>query len=89
MFHEGPHTPPHGVDVFLGVELLNLLVVALPVLAVLLLQLLHLALEHVHLDHAALALQGQGKKHHLDHQREQDQRQAIAAAEIIENLQQP
>ena len=86
---EGPQAAAHGVDLLLGVELLDLLIVALPVVAVLLLQLLHLALEHVHLDHAALALQGQGEQHHLDHQREQDQRQAVAAAEVIKNLEQP
>ena len=67
---EGPQAAAHGVDLLLGVELLDLLIIALPVLAVLLLQLQHLALEHVHLDHAALALQGQGEQHHLDHQRE-------------------
>ena len=67
---EGPQAAAHGIDLLLGVELLDLLIVALPVVAVLLLQLLHLALEHVHLDHAALALQGQGEQHHLDHQRE-------------------
>ena len=86
---EGPQAAAHGVDLLLLIELLDLQIITLPVFAVLLLQFLHLTLQDVHLDHAALALQGEGEKHHLDHQGEQDQGQAIAAAETIKNLQQP
>ena len=86
---EGPQAAAHGVDLLLLIELLHFQVVSLPVLAVLLLQLLHLTGQDVHLDHAALALQGEGEEHHLDHHGKEDQSQSIAAAEVIKQLKQP
>ena len=84
----GPAAAPHGVDVVLGVELLNLLVILLPVVAAALLDLLKLAVHHVHFDHALLALQMEGEEDDLHHHGEQDQRDAVAVEHLAEQLEQ-
>ena len=85
----GPQAAPHGIDVLLGVELLDLLVIPGLVLAVLLLEFLHFPREHVHLDHAPLSLQGQGEQNELHHQGEEDEGHTVAVEEVVEEHQQP
>ena len=81
--------PPHGVDLLLLIELLELQIVALPVLAVLLLQLLHLSREHGSLNHALFTLQRDGEEHQFNDNGKENQGYAVAAEQIIEKQQQP
>ena len=86
---QAPHAAAHGVDVFLFVELLHLLIIALRVFAVLLLELLHFPGKHVHLNHAPLALDGEGEQDQLDHHGEQQKGHAVILGQAVKEIQDP
>ena len=85
---KAPQAPAHGVDALLGVELLQLLVHLHLVVGVFLLDLLHLAGHPVHTHHALLGLHLEGQQHQLDHQGEEDERQAVGACQVVKKSQQ-
>ena len=86
---EGGAAAAHGVVVFLGIKSLQLLVHFGLVIFVLGLDLLHLGLDHLHFDGGFLLLEAQREQQHLDHQREQHQRDAVIADQVIQAIHQP
>ena len=85
---ERPEAAARGRDALLFIEGHQLLLILLLVVAIFGFERLGQRRQARHLQHALLALDGQRQQNDLDDQREQDQRQAIVARELVEPLKQ-
>ena len=85
---ERPEAAARGRDALLFIEGHQLLLILLLVVAIFGFERLGQRRQARHLQHALLALDGQRQQNDLDDQREQDQRQAIVARELVEPLEQ-
>ena len=85
---ERPEAAARGRDALLLIDGHQLLLILLLVVAILGFERLGQRRQARHFQHALLALDGQRQQNDLDDQREQDQREAIVARELIEPLEQ-
>ena len=86
---EAPEAAAHGVHALLRVEELHLLIHALGIVGVFRLDLFHLGLEEIHAHHALFRLHLEGQRDELHDEREEHQRPAVGAGQLIEGAQDP